>query len=102
MLRYLNTEDLPTYSAEVDEAAMRSVADVYRANETWTWFDDYRWFDREFFVRAPLVPQPRPGFGWLFPVNLVALPDREPPMRPPGFVERARRRMRRTFGGRSR
>jgi LmbE family N-acetylglucosaminyl deacetylase len=102
MLRYLNTEDLPTCSAEIDEAAMRVVADVYRANGTWTWFDDYRWFDREFFVRAPLVAQPQPGFGWLFPVNFVTLPDREPRIRPPGFAERARRRVRRTFAGRSR
>ena len=102
MLRYLNTEDLQTYSADVDEEAMRAVAEVYRANETWTWFDDYRWFDREFFVPAPLVPNTHPGFGWLFPVNYISLPDREPRMQPPGLIKRATRRIRRTVAGKPR
>ena len=98
MLCHLTTEDTPVFSADVDIAAMQAAADVYRRHDAWTWFDDYRWFAREYFVRGPLQSQAQPGFGWLFPVNLIHLPDRKAPADPPGFMERAGRSLRRRMG----
>ncbi len=60
----------------VDTQAMDRIADVYRAHGAWTWFDDYQWFEEEYFVRGPLERLDRPGFGWMFPINLLRLEER--------------------------
>lgn len=99
MLRYLATDPRSAYEADVDESAMQKIADVYRANESWTWFDDYRWPHRECFFRGPLAEQPEPAAGWSFPVNVVALPSRQLHKPPVGLVTRARRRARRLVAG---
>ncbi len=60
----------------VDSRAMDAIADVYRSHGAWTWFEDYRWFEEEYFVRGPLQRKDRPGFGWMFPINLLRLEER--------------------------
>ena len=100
MLRHLTTEETPVFSADVDVSAMQAAADIYRRFDAWTWFDDYQWFEREYFVRGPLESRPEPGFGWLFPVNLIHLPDRKAPAESPGLLARAGRFLRRRLRNR--
>ena len=76
MRLYLDKSERQVVSRHVDTEAMERIADVYRAHGAWTWFDDYRWFGEEFFVRGPLQLVEKPGFGWLFPVNMLRLKDR--------------------------
>jgi len=79
MRLYLDKSERQIFTGKVDTAALEKIADIYRANGAWTWFDDYTWFADEFFVRGPLTQTGGPGFGWLFPINLLRLPDRELP-----------------------
>lgn len=76
---------------EVDAAALEEIADVYRANDAWTWLDEYKWFEDEYFVQGPLTQSDRPGFGWLFPINMLRLPDRDRVVKvqPKSLVRRA-------------
>lgn len=60
----------------VDTRAMEAIAEVYRAHDAWTWFDDYQWFGEEYFVRGPLERVDRPGFGSIFPINMLRLEER--------------------------
>ena len=76
MRQYLDKSEREVISGGVNAEAMERIADVYRAHGAWTWFDDYRWFGEEFFVRGPLQRNEKPGFGWLFPVNMLRLKDR--------------------------
>jgi hypothetical protein len=76
MRLHLDRAERPVVHRTVDVAAMERIADVYRRHDAWTWFDDYQWFEDEYFVRGPLQISERPGFGWLFPVNLLYLKDR--------------------------
>jgi LmbE family N-acetylglucosaminyl deacetylase len=73
---YLDKSERQVVRREVDESAMESIADIYRANNAWTWFDDYRWFRDEYFVRGPLARVEQPGFGSMFPVNMLRLEER--------------------------
>jgi LmbE family N-acetylglucosaminyl deacetylase len=77
MRQYLDKADRPLVRRTVDTGSMESIADVYRRHDAWTWFDSYRWFKDEYFVRGPLQRVDRPGFGWMFPVNLLRLEDRD-------------------------
>ena len=95
MLRYLTTEDTPVFSRDVDGAQMQAAADIYQRHDAWTWFDEYRWFENEYFVQGPLEHRPEPGFGWLFPINLIHLPDRAPSREIPGLLDRGKRFLRR-------
>jgi len=74
---YLDKSERQIVRREIDAGAMEKIADIYRAHGAWTWFDDYRWFEDEYFVRGPLQRVDRAGFGWLFPVNMLRLEDRE-------------------------
>lgn len=96
MCQYLDKKDRPLIKANVDVEAMRTIADIYREESAWTWFDDYSWFATEHYVNGPLTRNAAPGFGWMFPVNYVGLPDRDAPNPEPvrpGLFGRIRRRL---------
>lgn len=99
MYQYFDRTSKTMFSADVNVNNMMSIADIYREEAAWTWFDDYAWFGTEHFVRGPLDRRSAPDFGWMFPVNYVGLPDRDLPDRSrkrPGFLRRIRRRLTRS------
>jgi len=77
MRLYLDRSVQQIIRGKIDAAALEEIADVYRANDAWTWCDEYKGLGDEFFVQGPLTQTNRPGFGWMFPINLLCLPDRE-------------------------
>lgn len=82
-----------------DPGLGKEIAAVYRRHGAWTWFDDFRWFDHDCFVRGPLGSEHDRPAGWLGPINLIGtLPSqRQPPPRPT-LRRRLRRRLRALFG----
>jgi len=92
--RYLFDPAGAMFERDVDTAAMRSIADIYRANGAWTWFDDYTWFANEVMLggRTPMPMEPR--FGRTFPVNFLNLEDRVPEKRKTGILRPLRRLLR--------
>jgi hypothetical protein len=73
---YLDKSEHHVVRREVNEDAMERIANIYKANDAWTWFNDYRWFRDEYFVRGPLARVEQPGFGSMFPVNMLRLAER--------------------------
>lgn len=74
---YLDKSEHRIVSRDVDVGAMQDIADIYRAHGAWTWFEDYQWFEQEYFVQGPLQRLDHPGFGWMFPINMLRLDDRK-------------------------
>ncbi len=77
MRAYLHASERQVVHRDVDTQAMERIADIYRAHDAWTWFDDYQWFEDEHFVRGPLERMDRPGNGQVLPINMLSLEPRE-------------------------
>ena len=51
----------------------RNIAEIYRKNGCWTWYEDYQWFDQECLMRN-LPSQDQLGllaYGHNFPINYI-------------------------------
>ena len=95
MRRYLDRAEHQVFSGDVAVEQMEAAANTYRAQGAWTWFDEYVWFPEEFFVKGPLSKNDQPDFGWLFPVNMLRLPEKNAPEVPrrKSIVRRALKRV---------
>jgi len=53
----------------------QKIADIFRSNDCWTWYEDYQWFDSECLMRnAPFEAQSEPlPYGHIFPVNYIKI-----------------------------
>lgn len=93
--RYLHRGDQSYVLRRADPEMGQTIADVYRRHGAWTWFDDYRWFRHDIYVRGPLATSHGAATGWLGPVNLLEPrePRRQAPNPPPGLATRWRRRI---------
>ena len=51
------------------------IADVFKKNGCWTWYEDYQWFDIECLMRdTPSKDQSEPlPYGRIFPVNYIKI-----------------------------
>jgi hypothetical protein len=93
--RYLSGFGAPYCREPVDRERAQELAQIYREEGVWTWFDDFQWFDADCFARGPLAASAEAKAGALMPINLVRFPVQEPPRAP---LSRRRRAMRRLFG----
>ena len=53
----------------------QQIADVFKTNGCWTWYEDYQWFDSECLMRSTLSedhPAPLP-YGHNFPINYIKI-----------------------------
>lgn len=53
----------------------QKIANIYRNNDCWTWYEDYQWFDNECLMRnVPSEDQPESlPYGRIFPVNYMKI-----------------------------
>lgn len=76
-----------------DKTLARRIADLYKANDCWTWYDDYEWCDAETFVLQPIADPAARRLGAVCPLNFISV---EMPARPrpaPGLFETMLRRL---------
>jgi LmbE family N-acetylglucosaminyl deacetylase len=96
MTRFINGFGTPVFSEPVDAEAMESASDCYREAGCWTWYAEYVWFDREYFVEGPLAEIRLHGEGSVFPINFIRVrPRHKRPARPRSPAHRMKRRLRR-------
>lgn len=91
--RALLEGDKITLSTDKERAGQ--IADLYKANDCWTWYDDYEWAETETFVLQPVDERKRSQLGAVCPLNFISI---EMPARPrpkPGLYETTLRRLRR-------
>jgi LmbE family N-acetylglucosaminyl deacetylase len=95
MARYRGLLDGERQTLPTDKSLARRVADLYKANDCWTWYDDYEWCDTETFVREPATEAEHVRLGSVCPLNFVCveLPARRRP--PAGLYKATLRRLKR-------
>ena len=47
------------------------IANLYKLNECWTWYDDYEWCENETFINDTDTPSGKRKYGTLLPINLI-------------------------------
>lgn len=61
----------------VNLTLVHEIAEIYRSNECWTWYEDYQWFEQECLMRE--VPSSEKSelellpYGHNFPVNYIKI-----------------------------
>lgn len=73
----------------------QEMAEIYKKNGCWTWFEDYQWFDHECLMseKPSNAEQKVLPYGHSFPVNYIKWPmgSQEQDLQPNSFVKVARR-----------
>ena len=99
--RYLGKGDQHYVLQPGDPDLGARIAAAYRRHGAWTWFDDYRWFADDCFVRGPLDADHGQEAGWLGPINLLDPRSKAlwAPRAPEPLTRRIQRRLRRLARG---
>jgi hypothetical protein len=63
-----------TYLAE-------SIAEIYKRNNCWTWYDDYSWCDTETFIQDIDTIEEKGKLGALLPINLIDIGNEFAPVK---------------------
>lgn len=88
MLRTLPFLDPEVVTVRTDRVLAARIADLYKANGCWTWYDDYQWGEEEAFLKD-VASSERRIFGSLLPLNFIRI---EEPQIQLSQLERLRRK----------
>jgi len=81
-----------TITLPTDQALAHDVAALYKANNCWTWYNDYQWPAHESFRAVSTEPADE---GAVWTVNHISIRPSAPPRQSPGLTRRLARRFRR-------
>ena len=98
MNRYISGFDDAYERLPVNLGLVREIAEIYKHNDCWTWYDDYTWFDSEWLIReqADAVQKKRLPYGHSFPLNYIKIhicSNKQRPMRIMRTLSRLKRRL---------
>jgi len=67
--------DIRPYSVTLNtnKAQAERIANIYKGNNCWTWYDDYEWCDSETFVKDVGTSSGKQRYGSLLPINLITI-----------------------------
>ncbi len=80
MSRYVDGFDPEYVTLVTDKIMADSIRELYKKNECWTWYEDWRWCDQESFIKDGQSEIATRKYGHTFPLNLI---DVELPSNPP-------------------
>ncbi len=83
MFSYISGFDNEYVSLPTNPELAERIANNYKKHNCWTWYDDYRWFDRESFINSSYIGNAKKNYGHIFPVNMLKTdfpprPEKEP------------------------
>lgn len=82
------TQTLPT-----NKTLAQSIADIYKKNNCWTWYDDHEWCEEETFIRDVDDDSAMPRNGRIYPVSLIRVDVEETRPAQPGRLTTVRTRL---------
>lgn len=72
-MTYFSSSEIQYIRRPTDKIYAEAVADVYRKHDCWTWHNEWKWFDEECFMEAPLRQANAGEQAHLFPLNLFSI-----------------------------
>lgn len=71
------------------------IAEIYKKNKCWTWYESYEWPETETFIRDDNADNKNKHFGRLFPFHmiLIEMPEPPAPTPPKSFLGRVKRKV---------
>lgn len=71
MLKYISGFISEYVTFNTNKVLSRQIADLYKKNGCWTWFDDWVWFNEESFMKDEDLKVDNKVYGHVFPLNMI-------------------------------
>jgi hypothetical protein len=71
MINELAGLDYDAVTLPTNKQLAEEIANIYKRNECWTWYDDYEWCDNETFIKDSDTVSKIKRYGKLLPINYI-------------------------------
>ena len=71
MLKHISNAKLEYVTLKTNIALSDNIKEIYKSNGCWTWYDDWKWFDEESFIKDNQLLNGKSNYGHMFPLNLI-------------------------------
>lgn len=71
MSRYFSTFDSKIITLKTNKIISYDIAELYKKNGCWTWYDDYKWPNEESFIKDNIDEEDKKAYGNIFPLNMI-------------------------------
>ncbi|HEC27453.1 MAG TPA: hypothetical protein ENI67_08590 [Gammaproteobacteria bacterium] len=73
MVKVLSEKISCSVTLETDKLLAESIANIYKRNHCWTWYEDYKWCDVETFIKDTESNSIDKKYGVSLPINLLVI-----------------------------
>jgi LmbE family N-acetylglucosaminyl deacetylase len=70
-LEYISGYDSDYITLPTNKPLANSIMELYKKNDSWTWFADWEWFHEESFMKDKPVDGDRKKVGHILPLNMI-------------------------------
>ncbi len=71
MIRYISGFDSEYITLKTNKKLSKDITDLYKKNGCWTWYDNWKWFNEESFIKDETCQESVNKYGHVFPLNLI-------------------------------
>lgn len=73
MIRYVSEFDSEYVTLKTNKKISNDIINLYKKNGCWTWYDDWKLFDEESFIKDETCQESIKKYGRVFPLNLIKI-----------------------------
>jgi len=85
MLKYISNIVSEYVTLKTNKILSDQIKGIYKRNGCWTWYDDWKWFDEESFIKDNQLENKTSNYGHMFPLNMINV---DIPSEPAGRADR--------------
>lgn len=71
MLKYISGFNSEYVTLKTNITMSNNIKRLYKKNGCWTWYDDWKWFSEESFMKDGNIVKSSKKYGHIFPVNMI-------------------------------
>lgn len=71
IIKYISEFDSEYVTLKTNKKLSNDITDLYKKNGCWTWYDDWKEFDEESFIKDETCQESIEKYGHVFPLNLI-------------------------------
>jgi len=71
MLKYISNAPSEYITLKTNKILSDHIKRIYKKNGCWTWYNDWKWFDQESFIKDKQLENGNDKYGHMFPLNLI-------------------------------